>query len=88
MTNKRPSIVMEEVTDAAEKDPVMSDDRNRKKTAKPARPQPQSTPADDECEVNTGRPSKGPRKPECPEGYPNEQPKGKPDPKQSTPRSS
>lgn len=30
-----------------------------------------------ECETNTGQPTKGPRKPQCPDGYADEQPNDK-----------
>jgi hypothetical protein len=53
---------------------------DHKKTTKPKK-EAKSVPANDECESNTGQPNKGPRKPQCPDGYPNEQPKDKSDAK-------
>ncbi len=45
----------------------------------PREPAPKGKPVqqDDECETNDGKPSSGPRKPKCHEGYPEQQPTDK-----------
>lgn len=52
----------------------MSEDRKKRdQSEKDA----QEVPVADDCETNTGQPSNDPRKPACPDGYPDEQ-EGKP----------
>jgi hypothetical protein len=49
----------------------------RRTTVRPKPEQDVPKPGD-ACETNIGQPTKGKRKPQCPDGYPNEQPDQKP----------
>lgn len=50
-----------------------------KKNPREPAPNDKPVPQDDaeQCETNDGKPSSGPRKPDCPEGYPEQQPTDK-----------
>jgi len=48
----------------------------RKKNPKPAK-KTHVPEIDGTCDTNIGTPKKGPKKPDCPEGYPTEQPEDK-----------
>lgn len=55
--------------------PESTKKKNPRKPAPKGKPVRQDDP--DQCETNDGKPSSGPRKPKCNEGYPEQQPTDK-----------
>ncbi len=71
-TQKKP---MNNSPDDAQTEPQKGATKDAQKPAPKGKPVPQDD--GEQCETNDGKPSSGPRKPKCHEGYPEQQPTDK-----------
>jgi hypothetical protein len=52
----------------------MPDTKNKRRSESAPKTQPDPAEGAEQCKPNDGKPDSGPRKPKCPEGYPEHQP--------------